>query len=62
MACTIVLLSTILNLTNLPSTQTKRLQLFLNADVRAVTKTPKFHHLSTVLESHHWLKNVRYFG
>ena len=33
-------------LLNLPSTQTKRLQLVLNAAARAVTKTPKFHHIS----------------
>ena len=39
-------------LLNLPSTQTKRLQLSLNA----VTKTPKFHHISPILKFLHWLK------
>ena len=43
-------------LLNLPSTQTKRLQLVLNAAARAVTKTPKFHHISPILKSLHWLK------
>ena len=41
---------------NLPSTQTKRLQLVLNAAARAVTKTPKFNHISPILKSLHWLK------
>jgi hypothetical protein len=39
-------------LLNLPPTQTKRVQLLLNA----VTKTPKFHHISPILKSLHWLK------
>ena len=43
-------------LLNLPSTQTKRLQLVLNAAARAVTKTTKFHHISPILKSLHWLK------
>ena len=43
-------------LLNLPSTQTKRLQLVLNAAARAVTKPPKFHHISPILKSLHWLK------
>jgi hypothetical protein len=45
-------------LPNLPSTQTKRLQLVLNAAAHAVNKTPKFHHISPYLksESLHWLK------
>jgi hypothetical protein len=34
----------------------KRLQLVLNAAARAVTKTPKFHHISPILKSLHWLK------
>ena len=41
---------------NLPATQTNRLQLVLNAAARAVTKTPKFHHISPILKSLHWLK------
>ena len=43
-------------LLNLPSTQTKHLQLVLNAAARAVTKTPKFHHISPILKSLHWIK------
>jgi hypothetical protein len=43
-------------LLNLPSTRTKRLQLVLTAAARAVTKTPKFHHISPILQSLHWLK------
>ena len=43
-------------LLNLPSTQTKRLQLVLNAAARAVTKTHKFHHTSPILKSLHRLK------
>ena len=45
-------------LLNLPSTQTKRLQLVLNAAAHAVTKTPIFHHISPILKSLHsvhWL-------
>ena len=41
---------------NLPSSQTNRLQLILNAAARAVTKTPKLHHISPTLKSLHWLK------
>lgn len=41
---------------NLPASQTNRLQLVLNAAARAVTKTPKFHHISPILKSLHWLK------
>jgi hypothetical protein len=41
-------------LLNLPSIQTKRLQLLLNAAARA--KTPKFHHISPILKSIYWLK------
>ena len=42
----------------LPShaTQTNRLQLVLNSAARAVTKTPKFHHITSILKSLHWLK------
>jgi hypothetical protein len=41
---------------NLPSSSTNRLQLELNSAARAVTKTSKFHHITPVLESLHWLK------
>ena len=37
-------------LLNLPSTQTKRLQLVLNADARVVTQTPKLHYISPILK------------
>ena len=40
----------------LPSMQTNRLQLVLNAAARAVTKTPRLHHISPILKSLHWLK------
>ena len=40
-------------LLNLPSTQTIRLQLVLNSAARAVTKTPKFYHITPILKSHH---------
>jgi hypothetical protein len=43
-------------LLNLPATQTNRLQFVLNAAARAVTKTPKFHHITPILKSLHWLK------
>jgi hypothetical protein len=43
-------------LLNLPSIQTKRLQLVLKAAARAVTKTTKFHHISPILKSLHWIK------
>jgi len=43
-------------LLNLPATQTNRLQLLLNSAVRAVTKTPKFRHITPILKSLHWLK------
>jgi len=42
-------------LLNLPTTQTNRLQLILNSAARAVTKTPKFHHITPILKSLHWL-------
>jgi hypothetical protein len=41
---------------NLPSSQLNRLQLLLNSAARAITKTPKFHHISPALKSLHWLK------
>ena len=40
---------------NLPAAQTNRLQLVLNSAARAVTKTPKFHHITPLLKSLHWL-------
>jgi len=43
-------------LLNLYATQTNRLQLVLNSAARAVTKTPKFHHITPILKSLHWLK------
>ena len=41
---------------NLPANQLDRLQLVLNSAARAVTKTSKFHHITPVLKSLHWLK------
>src|SRR6218665_2217007 len=38
------------------SSQIKRLQTIQNALARAVTKTPKHHHITLVLESFHWIK------
>src|SRR6218665_2593878 len=38
------------------SSQVKRLQTIQNAIARAVTKTPKHHHITPVLKSLHWLK------
>jgi len=43
-------------LRNLPATQTNRLQLVLISAARAVTETPKFHHITPILKSLHWLK------
>jgi len=43
-------------LLNLPATHTNRLQLVLNSAARAVTKIPKFHHITPILKSLHWLK------
>jgi len=43
-------------LLNLPANQTNRLQLVLNSAARAVAKTPKFHHITPILKSLHWLK------
>jgi len=45
-------------LLNLSATQTNRLQLVLNSAARAVTKTPKFHHITPILKSLHWLKII----
>ena len=41
---------------NLPRSQLDRLQFILNSAARAVSKTPKFTHISPVLKSLHWLK------
>ena len=41
---------------NINSQQLNRLQLILNSTARAVTKTPKFHHITPHLKSLHWLK------
>ena len=43
-------------LLNFHSAQTKRLQFVQNTAVRAVTKTSKFHHISPIPKSLHWLK------
>jgi hypothetical protein len=40
----------------LPSSQLNRLQLVQNSLARAITRTPKFCHISPVLKSLHWLK------
>jgi len=42
-------------LLNLPATQTNCLQLVLNSAAHAVTKTPKFHHITPILKYLHWL-------
>ena len=41
---------------NLPRSQLDHLQCILNSAARAVSKTPKFTHISPVLKSLHWLK------
>ena len=41
---------------NLNCQQTNRLQLSLNSAARAVTKTPKYNHITPHLKSLHWLK------
>ena len=41
---------------SLPSSQINRLQCIQNALARAVTMTPKFHHITPALKSLHWLK------
>ena len=41
---------------NISNQQLNRLQLVLNSAARAVTKTPKFHHITPHLKSLHWLK------
>src|SRR5678815_4080884 len=44
---------------NLEATQLKRLQLIQNSLARAVTRTPKHHHITPILKSLHWIKNPR---
>src|SRR6218665_2496168 len=39
---------------NLDSTQIQRLQLIQNSLARAVTRTPRHHHITLVLKSLHW--------
>src|SRR6218665_3471777 len=41
---------------NIDITQINRLQAIQNALARAVTKTPKHHHITPVLKKLHWLK------
>ena len=41
---------------NLDSTQIQSLQLIQNSLARAVTRTPRHHHITPVLKSLHWLK------
>jgi uncharacterized protein involved in tolerance to divalent cations len=41
---------------NIKAKQINRLQLILNSAARAVTKTPKFNHITPQLKSLHWLK------
>src|SRR6218665_3193740 len=43
-------------LLNINLTQINRLQAIHNALARAITKTPKHHHITTVLKKLHWLK------
>jgi hypothetical protein len=43
-------------LLNLPASSTNRLQFVLNSAAHAVTKTTRFHHITLVLKSLHWLK------
>jgi hypothetical protein len=41
---------------NLPANQLDRLQLVLNSAARAVTKTPRLHHITHIHKAPHWLK------
>jgi len=43
-------------LLNLPATPTNCFQLFRNSSARVVTKTLKFHHITHIFKSLHWLK------
>jgi len=51
-----VLLHTLI--TSLPTRlqSSNRLQLAMNSAARAVTKTPKFHHITPILKSFYWVK------
>jgi len=52
-------------LLNLPATHTNHLQLVLDYAARAVTKTPKFHHIAPILKPLHWLninERIKYAG
>ena len=42
-------------LLNIPATRINRRQLVLNSAACAVTRTPKFHHVTPILKSVHWL-------
>ena len=44
---------------NLDSTQIQRLQLIQNSLARAVPRTPRHHHITSVLKSLHWLKSLQ---
>jgi len=48
--------NSLVGLLNLSASQTNRLQLVLNSAARAVTKTPKFHHITPILKSLYCLK------
>jgi len=41
---------------NLPSRDLNKLQTILNSAARAITRTPKYHHITPFLKSLHWLK------
>jgi hypothetical protein len=41
---------------NLPANQLARLQIVPNSAARAVTNTPKFHHITPIQKSLHWLQ------
>jgi hypothetical protein len=41
---------------NPSANQLDRLKIVLNSTARAVSNTPKFHHLTPILKSLHWLK------
>jgi hypothetical protein len=44
---------------NLHANQLDRLQLVLNSAARAVTSIPKFHHITTLLKSLHYIVDLR---
>ena len=43
---------------NLPKSQTNRLQVIQNSVARAVVKTPKLCHVTSIFKSLHWLKII----